>query len=220
MTELICVIDLSSDASRIALTDALISGPSHLCPGESGTYQFMDSLVMRVTLVDVDPVSMDMTERDSFFRTAVVPDAQSYIWFSSEEDVTTVETATDLSPLLTIDHSGVADSTDLVLFITDSSGDVYSINQTVHLLTLQECSLYQCLQSAHVGREDMINNNVPTLVTMQEEITSDGLVQFRTTFDFRAGDNIELQPGFEVESGGTFVAIIEGCDVNDPTTKD
>jgi len=84
MTELICVIDLSTDASRIALTDALISGPSHICPGESGTYQFEDSVAMCATLIDIDPVTMDTTERDSCFRSAVVPDAQSYIWFSSE----------------------------------------------------------------------------------------------------------------------------------------
>ena len=87
------------------------------------------------------------------------------------------------------------------------------------MLTQDECEVYRCLESVHVSREDMVNDIVPTLVTMQEQITSDGLVQFRTTFDFRAGDNIELQPGFEVESGGTFVAKIEGCDVDNPTEK-
>ena len=219
MTELICVIDLSSDASRIALTDALISGPSHLCPGEIGSYQFTDSVVMCVTITNTDPVTMETIESDSCFVSAVVPDAQSYIWFSSEEAVSITETATNLSPLLTIDHSDEVDSTDLILFITDINGDIFSIRQPVHMLTQDECEVYRCLESVHVSREDMVNDIVPTLVTMQEQITSDGLVQFRTTFDFRAGDNIELQPGFEVESGGTFVAKIEGCDVDNPTEK-
>ena len=214
MTELICVIDLSSDASRITLTDALISGPSHICPGESGTYQFMDSVVMRTTLFDVDPVTMDTTERDSFFRTAVVPDAQSYIWFSSEDAVSISETETDLSPLANLVHTTQVDSTEIILFISDINGDIYSIRQSIHFLTQAECDLYQCLQSAHVSRIDMVNDVVPSLVTMQEQITSDGLVQFRTTFDFTAGNHVELQAGFEVEAGGTFEANIATCDTS------
>jgi hypothetical protein len=143
-----------------------------------------------------------------------VPDAQSYIWFSSEDAVSISETETDLSPLANLVHTTQVDSTEIILFISDINGDIYSIRQSIHFLTQAECDLYQCLQSAHVSRIDMVNDVVPSLVTMQEQITSDGLVQFRTTFDFTAGNHVELQAGFEVEAGGTFEANIATCDTS------
>lgn len=54
-------------------------------------------------------------------------------------------------------------------------------------------------------------NAADSAFSVQESIISDQLIQNPAIVEYKAGLCIELESGFEVESGATFFAIIEAC---------
>ena len=82
------------------------------------------------------------------------------------------------------------------------------------------CQLNEACATIHVESagcilEDSLyfsGNPVPSAIHhTQSNIGSDGVVNGFSDVTFKAGQDIDLEPNFEVEEGGLFLGVIEGC---------
>ena len=216
-TEIRCIIDLDDDFTNTALTEPLITGPSVICEGETALFSFRDSMLMCVPVMIFDSAFMEIVEVDSCYLGPVVEDAVSHTWFSSSAAGTEV---LDMpSSDFDVSHSTQEDSTVITIFITDSNGDIFNAQKVLYFLSDTECAAFRCQQNVFVSRNQLINNQAPSLVTAQQTISSDGLVRFNTTSHFRAGLSIEMLADFEIRLGGSFLAEIAGCEPDEPPTE-
>ena len=172
---------------------------------------------MCVPVMIFDSAFMEIVEVDSCYLGPVVEDAVSHTWFSSSAAGTEV---LDMpSSDFDVSHSTQEDSTVITIFITDSNGDIFNAQKVLYFLSDTECAAFRCQQNVFVSRNQLINNQAPSLVTAQQTISSDGLVRFNTTSHFRAGLSIEMLADFEIRLGGSFLAEIAGCEPDEPPTE-
>ena len=83
---------------------------------------------------------------------------------------------------------------------------------TIEIVDAQFCSLSDCSRVAtFIDNEILAIVGPLDLFRAQELIESDATIKFDWFKEYRAGQEIELLPGFEVEKGATFLAIIESC---------
>jgi hypothetical protein len=54
---------------------------------------------------------------------------------------------------------------------------------------------------------------MPQIFKIGGNISSNATIQQPKTVLFKAGTNVNLQPGFNVNSGAVFIAEIEGCPI-------
>ena len=72
------------------------------------------------------------------------------------------------------------------------------------------CNLSGCVDSSHLSTGVLLSAQVPDIFNVNRVITSDAII-FNKDFTFRAGQEIILQPGFEVNDGRELIADIMPC---------
>jgi hypothetical protein len=164
-------------------TNSSISGPNNVCDGNVFEYTFPYSIVPNGMLVE---------------------------WIYTGSGTTTPISNPGEFDNLQIDFSGDVGSHQLLIEISDGT-TTWRDEIEIQVLTQMQCALYDCLNGVHITAMQMDDGEVPSLVTMQQFITSDGHVDPFDEFTFQAGQTVELMPGFIADQGGVFIIKIEGC---------
>jgi hypothetical protein len=128
-------------------------------------------------------------------------------WSSSNESAATV----DDNGLV----SGVAEGTTMITY-TDING--CSVTEEVSV-TLEACSDYNpCAAIMFVNAMFLANDPHQALFHAGLQLLSDGIITTSNMEDisFKAGNHVELKPGFEVQQGAVLTIDIEDCILNNP----
>jgi hypothetical protein len=161
-----------------------ISGPSMICPS-------LNSI----------PYSVD-----------ALPGVGNYIWSYSG---TGVVIHGDGGPNVTLDFGENATAGQLIVeAINPCGGANPTSNLDIQLGDSQTCLFINCIISNLLVTDDtLILPGSPQIFKVSDQISSNATMPSPKTFLFKAGNAVDLLPGFKVNSGAVFVAEIEDCPV-------
>ncbi|MBK8501989.1 MAG: choice-of-anchor D domain-containing protein [Saprospiraceae bacterium] len=136
----------------------------------------------------------------------------NYVWsYSGSGVVIHSNGGTDI----TVDFNAGATSGQLsVLAINPCGGANVTSSFNIQLGNIMTCSFVNCLVSnLLVSDNTLIFPGSPQIFKVSDQISSNATLPSPKTFLFKAGETVNLLPGFKVNSGAIFVAEIEDCPV-------
>jgi hypothetical protein len=116
---------------------------------------------------------------------------------------------------VSIDFSSSATAGQLSVQVVNPCGGANATgNLNIQIGSIQNCLYINCLLSnLFVTDNTLMLPGMPQIFKIGGSITSDATIQQPKTVLFKAGTNVNLQPGFNVNSGAVFIAEIEGCPI-------
>ena len=150
------------------------------------------------------PQAVCENDTATYYLDRPVLNATDQIWQSDPQ-------GTDFGNDYFIDFDSYVGNTSVELFIKTNQNIYFGIEKDVVVLDVAQCTQYRCQDNVHVSAAEMQNMLVPSHVKANQLITSDGKVKNNEIYSFNSGNEVELQPGFEVELGGELEVKLEGC---------
>jgi hypothetical protein len=134
----------------------------------------------------------------------------NYIWSYSG---TGVAVHSDGGPNVTVDFGANATAGILSVTAINPCGGTNANRQlNIQLGNISTCSFVNCLVSnLLVSDNTLILPGSPQIFKVSDQISSNATMPSPKTFLFKAGDSVNLLPGFKVNGGAVFMAEIEEC---------
>jgi len=208
MNDTVSVVQVSTTADTftytlVSVTDA--NGCSQLQTGSAAIT--VDPLPGAVADI-VGPSSICAGLNTLRYIVSETTNTTSYQWTYSDPGVVIHGNGTNM---VTID--GITTGGTLSVAANNNCGPSAPAELTIEIADPELCSLSDCSRvSTFIDNEILDIVGAQDVFKAQELIESDATIKITWYKEYRAGQAIELFPGFNVEKDATFLAIIEGCE--------
>ncbi|MBK8501990.1 MAG: M36 family metallopeptidase [Saprospiraceae bacterium] len=174
------------------------------------------NIILQDLVLDVPEISGPLTICPNLnsipYSVSPQPGVTDYQWSYSG---TGVVISNNGSPNVSIDFSESATAGQLsVELINPCEGGNATGNLDIQLGDIQTCSFVNCLLSNLLVTDDtLVLPGSPHIFKVSDQISSNATLPSPKTFLFKAGNSVDLLPGFGVNGGAVFAAEIEDCPV-------